>query len=302
MDFIPIDVPDQGRAYRPCPGGSLLNVARALGRLGIPTDMLCGISTDFFGDELVEGLRQSRVDARFVQRLDLPSTLGFVSLDRIEPSYAFYDAQAAERMWNAVPDQGALADVTALQFGSMSLIREPAASAYEALFLREAGGPRLVSFDPNIRPSLVSDESAYRARLQRLLSVADIVKISAADLDWLMPGAAHDDVAGSWLEGRASLVVITRGADGVMGWTRRGQAQARAIPTTVIDTVGAGDSFTAGLLAGLHDREVLTPAGLGDLSDMMLHEVLALGQQVASMTCSRRGADAPWRDELAGRG
>ncbi|MCQ8241151.1 carbohydrate kinase family protein [Rhizosaccharibacter radicis] len=299
IDFIPVDTADHGRAYSPCPGGSLYNVARALGRLRVPTHLACGMSTDFFGDQLLAGLRQSEVGTGFVQRLEAPTTLGFVTLDRAEPAYAFFDQGAAERIWQAVPEPDALEGVDALHFGSISLVREPAGSAYEAFFLRESGGRRVISFDPNIRESLVTNEDSFRARLDRLLARADIIKISGADLEWLMPGAAHDDVAARWLADGARLVVITQGANGVTGWTGRTRAHAMPIPTRVVDTVGAGDSFMAGLLAGLHENGLLRHEALAALDEAALHHALAVGQNTASITCSRRGADSPWREELS---
>ncbi|MBB3949963.1 carbohydrate kinase family protein [Aureimonas jatrophae] len=298
IDFVPVALREEGAGYRPCPGGSPYNVARALGRLDVPTGFLGGISADFFGETLVEGLRESGVDTRWVERRRAPSTLGFVSLDTAEPDYAFYDAQAADRAWTNVPDETALRDVGCLHFGSISLIREPAAAAYETLLHREARGARLVTFDPNIRPSLVVDEAAYRDRMARILARADIVKISAADLDWLHPGLAPDAVAERWLGQGAALVAVTFGERGVAGFARGRRLSIDAIPTTVVDTVGAGDSFMAGLLAGLHDQGLLDRAGLDGADESALAAALTLGQRVASATCKRRGADAPRRAVL----
>ncbi|NVN04913.1 carbohydrate kinase [Asaia spathodeae] len=301
IDFIPVQA-EGGAAYRPCLGGSSYNVARALGRLGVPTEYGCAVSTDLFGDQFVAGLKESRVGQRFLQRLEAPSTLGFVSLDQAEPVYAFYDEGAADRICEAMPSDLALAGVGALHFGSIALIREPTASAYETLFLREAGGTRLVSFDPNIRASLVRDEAGYRARIDSLLRAADIIKISGADLDWLFPEISREAAAADWLRHRARVVVITHGKDGVSGWSRVSHAHAKAIPTEVVDTVGAGDSFMAGFLAGLHEENLLTPETLGHPSADALHQALAFGQKVASATCARRGADSPWREQVQSDG
>ncbi|GAB6855221.1 carbohydrate kinase family protein [Asaia astilbis] len=299
IDFIPVMSAD-GPAYRPCLGGSPYNVARALGRLGVPTEYGCAVSTDLFGDQFVAGLTESRVGQHFLQRLDAPSTLGFVSLDQAEPAYAFFDKGGADRICEDIPSDQALSGVGTLHFGSIALLREPTASAYETLFLREAGGTRLISFDPNIRASLVREEAAYRGRVERLLQAADIIKISSADLDWLYPGLAHDAAASRWLKYRASVVVITHGKDGVSGWSRRGHAHAHAIPVKVVDTVGAGDSFMAGLLASLHENGLLTSATLEDPSTEALGHMLAYGQRVASAVCTKRGANSPWREELLG--
>ncbi|WP_062013473.1 carbohydrate kinase [Aureimonas sp. AU4] len=298
IDFVPVALREEGSGYRPCPGGSPYNVARALGRLDVPTGFLGGISRDFFGDMLVEGLEESGVATRWVERRRAPSTLGFVSLDADEPAYAFYDAEAADRAWTSLPDEAALEGVGCLHFGSISLIREPAAGAYEALLQREARGKRLVTFDPNVRPSLVADEALYRERMARILALADIVKISAADLDWLHPGLDPAAAAERWLGQGAALVAVTFGERGVVGYTRGRRLAIDAIPAGVVDTVGAGDSFMAGLLAGLHDGGLLKRASLESAGEAALARALALGQRVASATCERRGADAPRRAAL----
>lgn len=298
IDFVPVALREEGSGYRPCPGGSPYNVARALGRLDVPTGFLGGISRDFFGDLLVEGLEESGVATRWVERRAAPSTLGFVSLDAAEPQYAFFDADAADRAWTGLPDERALEGVGCLHFGSISLIREPAAGAYETLLLREAGGGRLVTVDPNIRPSLVADERAYRERIERILAVADIVKISAADLEWLHPGLDPADAAERWLAQRAALVAVTSGERGAVGYVRGGRLAVDTVPARVVDTVGAGDSFMAGLLAGLHDQDLLDRARLEAADEAALRAALHLAQRAASATCERRGADAPRRSAL----
>lgn len=298
IDFVPVASSEGGMSYRPCPGGSVYNVARALGRLDVPTRFLGGISQDFFGDMLVAGLTESGVGIDLVDRSPAPSTFGFVSLDSDEPAYAFYDIEAAERSWTRLPDAADLPGVDCLHFGSISLVREPAASAYETLLHREAEAGRLISFDPNIRPTLVRDPAAYRGRIERILAVADIVKISAADLDWLHPGLDPSEAADRWLARGASLVAITFGERGVLGRTRAHSTMVDAVPARVVDTVGAGDSFMAGLLAGLGDRDRLERARLATLTASDLDAALGFGQRVASATCERRGADAPRRASL----
>jgi fructokinase len=297
IDFVPVKTAEGFAAYRPLPGGSPFNVACALGRLGAPAGLMGALATDFFGDMLFAALRASRVDGRFITRLDRPTTLGFVSLEHEEPRYAFYDATAADREWPG-PQAPIPAEVSALHFGSISLLREPAATAYEALALAQTGRQRLISLDPNIRPGLVRDEAAYRARLDRMIAAAHLVKVSGADLDWIAPGRPLDDIAADWLARGPSLVVITRGVQGATAYRRSGRLTQPAEPVQVVDTVGAGDSFMAGLLAGLDERGVLTPTALGGAPDAALHHAMALAQRTASITCSRAGADAPWRREL----
>lgn len=299
IDFLPHRM-GAVAAYRPAPGGSLYNVAVGLGRLGVPAGFLGGLSSDFFGDMLLQGLAASGVSDAYVARLERPSTLAFVSLDTDEPHYAFYDEGAADRSWTGAADVALAPTVRALHFGSLALLREPAASAYESLLLRERARGRLLSLDPNIRAAMVRDEPAYRARLDRAIAAADVVKVSAIDLDWLAPGADAARVAAGWLERGPSLVVLTRGGRGPVAYRAGGTIEERAAPAQVVDTVGAGDSFMAGLLAFLAGAACLAPDALRALPAEGLREGLRYASRVAAFTCGRAGADPPWRHELDG--
>jgi fructokinase len=297
IDFIPARSEDGAPAYLPRPGGSPYNVAVALGRLGVPTAFAGGISTDFFGDQLVENLRASGVRTDCAMRLDRPSTLAFASLGRPEPAYAFYDAGAADRHWQLTEEMPG-PEIRAVHAGSLALAREPAAGAYEALIQRAHLRGLAVSLDPNIRAERIADNPAHRSRLERLAAAADIVKLSLADLAWMAPGAPADEYAAALLRRGPSLVVITAGAAGASAYGRAARAHRPAVPVQVIDTVGAGDSFMAGLLAGLWDGGWLHRAALAELAEPALAGALELGSQVAAITSSRIGADPPWRREL----
>lgn len=297
VDFLP-ETDRFGRpAYRPANGGSLYNVAIGLGRLGIPAGFLGGISTDFFGEGLVRGLEASGVSTRYVTLLDRPTTLAFVSLGGEEPQYAFYDAEAADRHWS--PDGGEPLgdDVDALHFGSISLLREPAADRFAALMVGQKGR-RFLSLDLNVRPGMIGDPAAYRRRLDPLMEAADLVKASIADLDWFEPGRPVEDVAEDWLARGAGLVVVTRGAEGASAFGHAARADRPARPVRVVDTVGAGDSFMAGILAALEDGGRLTPAAPSGLQEEQLGAALDFAMRVAAVTCSRAGADPPRREEL----
>ena len=212
-------------------------------------------------------------------------------------SYAFYDENTAGRMLSeadlpAVPD-----DVTAMFFGGISLMVEPCARAYEALCLREAPS-RVTMLDPNIRPGFIRDADTYRARIDRMLAVADIVKLSDEDLAWL---TGHDDIAAGVAEVRAkgpALVCITRGGDGVTGHAGGDPIAVAAKRVEVVDTVGAGDTFNAGFLASLHDAGALSKEKIRNLAPDIIREALALGAAAAAVTVSRAGANPPTRDEL----
>ena len=297
IDFIPSETRDGAAAYRLAVGGSPGNVALTLARLDVAVGFVGGISTDFFGAEIAATLAKNGVGLDYVSRLDRPSMLAFVDLKGEEPRYAFYDAEAAARHWRLedMPPLGDEADV--LHFGSLSLIRQPAASAFAALMLREAAR-RTISFDPNIRAGLVEDEAEYRARLEEFLRRAHIIKLSGADLQWIAPGEESERFAARRLAEEARLVLFTRGAEGATIFGRGCSVSRPARKVEVADTVGAGDSTMGGLLAALSDRDALDRVALERLSESDLAAVLDFALAVAAVTCSRAGADPPRRAEL----
>jgi fructokinase len=266
--------------------------------LGVPVGFIGGISTDFFGEALAGGLSGNGVSLAHVRRLDRPTTLAFVKLQGGEARYAFFDEGAADRHWSLEPTEDLEPEITALQFGGISLIRMPAADAYLALMLREAGN-RVISFDANIRPNLVRDEADYRKRLNAFFRHSHIIKVSDADLDWIAPGADPAALAAEWLAGHARVVLLTRGGEGATVFSRGARAMRPARTVDVIDTVGAGDAFMAGFLAALHDRNWLDRAAMERLSEDDLVKALEFALAVAALTCSRTGADPPRRGELA---
>ena len=268
----------------------------ALGRLGAPAGFLCGLSTDLFGAMLEDALAASRVDASLCVRSARPTTLAFVRLTDGQAEYAFYDEGTALR--SLTPgDLPALPEaVAALFLGGISLVAEPCATAFEALAQREAGR-RAIVLDPNVRPSFVADEPAYRARIERLVALADVVKVSDEDLRWLLGPGEVRTLTGSLLARGPSLVCVTAGPEGATGYTGRGAVHVPAPRAEVVDTVGAGDTFDAGLMASLHAAGLLEP-GLPGLTEDALRDALALGARAAAVTVSRPGADPPWRREL----
>ncbi|HHS93796.1 MAG TPA: carbohydrate kinase [Rhodobacterales bacterium] len=291
IDMLPRETAAGEAAFAPHAGGSVFNTAIALGRLGAEAGLFSGLSTDLFGQILTDTLTASKVRFDLAIRSQRPTTLAFVTLTDGQAQYAFYDENTAGRMITpadlpVIPDQ-----VGALFFGGISLPADPCGSAYEALMLREAPA-RVTMIDPNIRPDFITDEAAFRARMGRMLAAADIVKISDEDLDWL-----GLDVAGL-LAGGAKLVCLTEGAKGVRAHLPGESLSVAAKPVAVVDTVGAGDTFNAGLLAGLSQAGLLTKAALATLTGAQLRPALELGVAAAAVTVSRAGANPPWAHEL----
>jgi len=298
IDFLPRKSADGASVYQPFCGGSVYNTVIALGRLGIKTGFFNGISTDFFGDMLREGLKASKVDISHAKVWDKPSTLAFVKLTDGHARYSFFDDNSAGRMLTKKDWPKLAAKVQALHFGSISLIPEPGGSTLEALMKREAK-TRVVSLDPNIRPGQIKDRRAHLARLTRMIAMADIVKISDEDVAWMTGKSEFAKTAKKWLKSGARIVVVTRGGDGVEAYTANFALHQPAVSVKVADTVGAGDTFTAGLLAALSKAKLLTKKKLASISQADLEAALSFAARAAAVTVSRPGADPPWAHELA---
>lgn len=299
IDMIPMATISGRDGYVPHAGGAVFNTAIALGRLGLKPGMLSGLSTDLFGQQLQAALTESRVDTDTVILSDRPTTMAFVRLTNGHATYTFYDENSAGRMITPA-DLPVLSDqVTALYFGGISLAVEPGAETYAALLARE-GSTRAVMLDPNIRPGFIRDEARYRDRLARMLALSDIVKVSDDDLHWIFPGseALAEKAARLRLAG-PSVIIVTRGGEGATAFFGAGEeVSVAAQKVTVVDTVGAGDTFNAGVLASLSQQGLLTKAAIADLSAGELEAALAFGAKVAAVTVSRAGANPPWAAEL----
>ncbi|WP_299948933.1 carbohydrate kinase [uncultured Ruegeria sp.] len=299
IDMIAEPTVSGGKGFVPHSGGAIFNTAIALGRLGIQTGLLSGVSTDMFGEQLISALQISHVATTHVIRSDRPTTLAFVQLKDGNATYSFMDENSAGRMLRPedMPDQ--LPGVSALYFGGISLACEPCADAYAALLDRHSAD-RAVMLDPNIRPGFIKDQTRYRTRLNHMIAQADIVKVSDEDLDWIIPGPeSHAEKIPLMLQAGPSVVVVTKGGDGATGYLSDGaEVSVPVKQVEVVDTVGAGDTFNAGVLAALHQADHLNKSALRALSAGSLHDALEFGAKVAAVTVSRAGANPPWSQEL----
>ena len=297
IDMLPRTTTLGEAGFAPYAGGAVFNTAIALGRLGAPSGFFSGLSTDMLGEILADTLRASNVDITPCARSGRPTTVAFVKLMNGQATYAFYDEATAGRML-ALGDLPALPPaVQALFFGGISLVNDPAASTYEALQAREAAS-RVTMIDPNIRPGFITDAAGYRARIGRMMACADIVKLSDEDLAWLMGPGHITDLARKIIATGPKIVLVTEGAKGAHAITGKGALWQAARAVAVADTVGAGDTFNAGVLASLHAAGVLHKAALQSLPDAVLQAALALGNRAAAITVSRAGANPPWAHEL----
>jgi fructokinase len=300
IDFLPISSEGRTTGFRMLPGGSPMNVALGFARLGQPAAFAGGVSNDFFGRHLRAFLDAEGVDTRFLIGIDAPSTLSFVAIEHGEPAYTFFGNGAADTLLtpDMLPDE-LFEETRALHVGSISLLHPPTAETILSVCER-LRGKALISFDPNIRAGLVRDEAAYRARIEHLFGIADLVKISVVDLDWVMPHTPVDQAAAAILAHGAELVVITLGDDGIAAW-RTGDTTPVHVPVfnvRVGDTIGAGDTVDAALLVGLAERDALSRAAIAAMPRAELHATVRFAAAAAAITVTRAGADLPRRHEV----
>jgi len=297
IDCLPRKLAGGEDVFQPVNGGSVYNTAIALGRLGHKVGLFAGMSTDFFGDSLRDGLKASFVSPKFLRTKPLHTTLAMVKLVDGHARYSFIDDASAGRMLVKADLPKLAKSVSALHFGSISLIAEPCGSTYEALLKREAKS-RVISLDPNIRPTLINDKAKYLKRLNRLIALCDIVKISDEDVKWMTGSTNLEKAARAWLKKGAKIIAITKGGEGCVVYTKRFGFEALAPKVKVADTVGAGDTFTAGLLFALSEFGCLNKKALATIGDEALKAAAFYAMKAAAVTVSRPGADPPGAKEM----
>ena len=281
-------------------GGSPFNLAIGLARLGAPAGYLGGLSRDGFGSFLAERLAAEGVDTALAKRSAKPTPLVVVAPDaQGHPSYTFHAHDCAERDLAEADLPAVLGpEIEAVAVGSYVLGVEPVGSALLALAERE-GRRRVVSLDPNLRPAFIGDLGRWRERFDRFVHAAAIVKLSEEDLQ-IAYGVSADaaEWAGRWLAAGVALVVLTRGPAGATAFHASGTFREPGRPVTVADTVGAGDTFHAALLARLRQRRLLSQEALATLAPAALQDALRYATTAAGITCTRRGADLPRAAEV----
>ena len=287
-------VVDADGARREHPGGSPLNVAVALARLGHDAHLLTAIGDDARGDAIRAHLDESGVQL----------TPASVRPGRTSTAEAVLDAHGAatytfDLIWD--PDTAGLPEAPdAVHTSSIAAVLEPGATTLSAL-LRSARGSSTISYDPNARPTLMGAPEDVRARIEENIALSDVVKASDEDVAWLYGTEDVEDVAASWRDLGPSLTVLTRGGDGAVAFSASGRVQVAPVQVEVVDTVGAGDTFSAGILdalaakglLGADRREMLAAIPSDDLAT-----VLRRAAALSAITVSRAGANPPWSHEL----
>lgn len=279
-------------------GGSPFNVAIGLARMERVSGLLTGLSGDLLGQRLAQVLADEGVSTAYAVPTERPTTLSLVGLDASGvPAYQFYKNGSADTGLTEADLPVLGTEVAGLHFGSYSLAVAPVADALASLALAQTH--RFISVDPNIRPTVEPDMDVWRARIGVLLPCADVVKISAEDLALLRPGLSAEAFAAELIDVGVRLVVVTDGGEMATGWTSSG-LHATAVPprVAVVDTVGAGDTFQAALLARLLSDPEGPRAAVRALDTAGLASLLDFAARAAAITCSRRGADLPRAAEL----
>jgi fructokinase len=288
--------------FRAAPGGSPANVAVGLARLEVPARLLARLSEDALGRRLRAHLEASGVDLSKAVVAAEPSSLAIVVLQ--PDSSAAYDFRVdgtADWQWQQDELAGALDGVVALHVGSLALTTPPGGAVLRRLAAR-ARATATVTFDPNVRPQLMGTAERVMTVVDEMLAVADVVKASTEDLEWLAPGRDPADVAADWVSRGPALVVVTRGPDGAVAVGRSsGPVERPGTPVDLVDTVGAGDSFMAALIARMGRRGLLGAAArdaLAAVDPSTVGELLDEAIAVSALTCARLGADPPTAAEM----
>lgn len=294
-----VDLVKDGDSLRPVPGGGPFNTAIALGRLGLPVAFLGTLSRDGYGHVFGELLGDAGVDTSLVRWSDAPTPLAIVHRGGVDANtYTFYltGTSLNDLPLDALPELPT--DANALHVGTLGLAVDPPASTFEALLVREAGR-RAIVLDPNVRPPVFGDQAVYRARFERLAALATVVKLSDFDAAWIYPELEPEAAMERVLALGPALVAVTLGPAGAIAATPHARARVAAVPVDVVDTVGAGDTFGAALLASLVEQDALGPGVTID--DAVLERALSFAVTAAAITCTRTGAVPPSRADIDAR-
>ena len=298
VDFLPVKSVDGRDAAVPVAGGSCLNIAVGMARLGAPAGFVGGISTDLFGSIVADHALTSEVDLRYATRSAHQTTLAFVRHVGGEPHYAFYDEATASRNWTYQRASIPFDEIEAIHVGSTTLANDQGAAQTLAM-IADAGGSTTISFDPNCRPNVVGHKERYVDQMDAFAAAADIVRMSDVDFEYLYGDRNHGEKAKSLLAAGASLVVVTRGIKGAQAWhAAAGPVEVEAPKTEVVDTIGAGDSFQAALLFGLRAIGRIKREALAQMSSDELHRALSFASICAAITVGRAGANPPRQSDV----
>jgi len=297
IDFTPVDINGES-GFLPHPGGSPYNVSITLGRLGAKTSFFGKLSFDPFGDLLYLNLEKNSVDTSFIVRGEELTTLAFVIIENNEPQFIFYgdrtaDTTLAEKDIPKIDPE----EISLIHFGSISLVREPGCFIFEKM-MEENFRKTLISLDPNVRPFLIKDKNNYISRFEKWVEKTNILKTSLVDIKWLYPEKELGEIVSLFFLKGVSVFIVTLGKDGSIAFTKSGKVESSGIKVDVVDTVGAGDAFMGGFLYFLDKNGILKQDKLSKLSLQELREAIDFANVVSAITCTKRGAESPFIEEV----
>ena len=276
-------------------GGGPANTAKALARLGHDVQFIDGISSDQYGLMSRKELLDDEVKLDLALKSEKPTCLAIVSLaENGGASYEFeIDGTATfDFSLDWLPDPSRYKP-NVLHIGTLVTVIQPGADVLYDWAIRVAEFAPIV-FDPNIRPAVMGDRDKYQLAVEKWAAISSVIKVSDDDMAWLYPDQKYQDVAQRWINDGAALVVITRGADGLLGITADGSVDVPGVKIEVADTVGAGDTVGAIIVEAMIEKGIL------NLTDEVLKATLHRAAVAAGITCSRKGAQPPYKHELKG--
>jgi fructokinase len=288
-------IPDGSGERVPHVGGGPANTAKALARLGHDVYFIDGISSDKYGQMSRQELLDDEVKLDLALNSDKPTCLAIVSLNESGgASYEFEIDGTATFDFSAswLPDPSRYKP-SVLHIGTLVTVIQPAADVLYDWAMQVAEFAPIV-FDPNVRSVVMNDRDKYLAAVERWVAISSVVKVSDDDMAWLYPGQQYADVAKRWINDGAALVVVTRGADGLVGFTAEGSVEVPGVKVDVADTVGAGDTVGAIVVEAMIEKGIL------NLTGDTLKALLSRAAIAAGITCSRKGAQPPYKHELKG--
>jgi fructokinase len=293
-----VDLVDDDGSRRPVAGGGPFNTAIAFGRLDVPVGFLGAISRDAYGQMLAQQLIDAGVDTSLVRWSDAPTPRAVVHRHRDGKHEFTFDVRATSLV-DLSPQQLPVLphEAWGVHVGTLALALDPPAAAYEALVDREAGNRQII-LDPNVRPPIFGDVSGYRRRFERLAQLADLVKLSDDDAAWIYPGRSVEDVLQLILGFGPRVVAVTKGANGAVAGSGNGSVDVAGIQVSVVDTVGAGDSFGAAFIAALVDNSAFGSHATRAADEQVLGRALSYAVAASAITCTRTGAVPPSRAEI----
>jgi fructokinase len=294
-----VDLVDDDGSRRAVAGGGPFNTAIAFGRLDVPVGFLGAISRDDYGHMLAEQLTVAGVDTSLVRWSNAPTPRALVHRRRDGKNEYGFDLPGTSLV-DLTPEQLPLLpdDAWAIHVGTLALAVDPPAAAYEALVDREAGRRRII-LDPNVRPAVFGDVETYRRRFERLSELADLVKLSEDDAAWIYPGLSAREVLKLILGFGPRVVSVTRGEHGAIAASSEAFVDIPGLPVAVVDTVGAGDSFGAALIAALIDEGAFGVEATRPPDTSVLARAVSYAVAASAITCMRTGATPPSRAEIA---